>query len=188
MTAPDLLTPRPLGPARGPPTPRRRSPRAWTALSIEAQSQVAGGRHGRHFGCLYAVARSRSSAGLPRRDLKATRRRDTAAHPDEAQTPRSFRLRIWAQRHRQPVHALRAARGMALRQGDRPPCRRELRQRPQGSSRRPLRRRQDHCPSITISASTARLHSMRPFPPTEPDASSSASNGTVSQSTEAGST
>jgi hypothetical protein len=55
----------------------------------EGQQRVRS-RHGRRAGSLYAAARSRLSAGLPRRDLKATDRRDARAHRDETGRPARF--------------------------------------------------------------------------------------------------
>ena len=111
-----------------------------------------------------------------------------AADPDESGTPGPFRLRIRAQRHRQSLHDVRAARRLAPCQSHGSPHRRGLRSRLERLGRYPLR----HTPrpsfwSRTISTSTARLHSTKLFRPPKPGGWSSASNGTTLQSTAAGS-
>src|SRR5271157_707408 len=86
----------------------------------------------------------RLPAGVPGRDLEATHCRDAHANPDETRTCSPHRLRVRAQRYRQPVHAVRAARRLAPRRGDGPPHRRRLRSRLERSGRSPLPARQDH--------------------------------------------
>src|SRR5258708_5153559 len=72
---------------------------------------------------LHAAAGSRSSAGLPGRDLKAVPRRDAGADPNEGGAPGPLRLRIRAKWDRQPLLAVRAARRLAPRQSHRSPHR-----------------------------------------------------------------
>ena len=108
--------------------------------------------------------------------------------PMKAGTAGPFRLRVRAQRHRQPLHDVCSARRLAPCQGHRSPYRHGLRSRLERLGRYPLR----HTPkpsfwSRTISTSTARLHSTKPFQPPKPGGWSSASNGTTLQSTAAGS-
>ena len=55
---------------------------------------------------------------MPRRDLEATHRRDPPADPDEAWTGGPYRLRIRAQRHRQPIIRLAIVDGLDV-QGSR---------------------------------------------------------------------
>ena len=78
----------------------------------EGQQLVRSG-HGRRAGRLHAATRSRSSAGLCGRDLKATHCRNAGADPDETGAPGSFRLRIRAQRDRQPLHDVCSTRRLA---------------------------------------------------------------------------
>jgi hypothetical protein len=54
-------------------------------------------------GRLHAAARSRLPAGVPGRDLKATAGGNAGADPDETGTSGPLRLRVRAQRHRQPL-------------------------------------------------------------------------------------
>src|SRR5437660_4721772 len=152
----------------------------------EGQQRVRS-RYGRRAGRLHAATRRRLSAGLPRRDLEATHCRNARADPDESGTPGPFRLRVRAQWHRQSLHDVCSARRLAPRQGHRSPYRGGLRSRLERLGRHPLRARQHHRWSRTISASTARLHSTKPFRPSKPGAWSSASNGTTLQNTAAGS-
>src|SRR5216684_1715351 len=112
--------------------------------SAEGQYRVRS-RHGGRAGRLHATARSRSSAGVPGREFKATPRGDARADPDEAGTPGALRLRVRAQRHRQPLHDVCTARRLAPRQSHRSPYRRGLRSRLERTGRSPLRQRQDHC-------------------------------------------
>src|SRR5256884_1565143 len=151
----------------------------------EGQQRVHS-RYGRRAGRLHAATRRRLSAGLPRRDLEATRCRNARADSDESATPGPFRLRVRAQWHRQSLHDVCSARRLAPRQGHRSPYRGGLRSRLERLGRHPLRARQEFW-SRTISASTARLHSTKPFRPSKPGAWSSASNGTTLQNTAAGS-
>ena len=73
------------------------------------------------------------------------------------------RLRIRAQRHRQSVHAVRAARRLAARRRDRPPHRRRLSPTSQGFGRSHASQRpRSSCSSRTTSTSTARRRSTRP--------------------------
>src|SRR6202040_2316225 len=69
----------------------------------EGQQRVRSG-HGRRAGRVHAAPRSRLPAGLPGRDLKATPCRNARANPDESGTPGPLRLRVRAQRDRQPLH------------------------------------------------------------------------------------
>ena len=85
----------------------------------------------------------RLPAGVPGRDLEATHCRGAHAYPDVTRTCSPHRLRVRAQRHRQPVHAVRAARRLAPRRGE-APHRRRLRSRLERSGRSPLPARQDH--------------------------------------------
>src|ERR1700688_2929564 len=62
---------------------------ASTGSSAEGQQRVRS-RHGRRAGRLHAATRRRLSAGLPRRDLEATRCRDARADADESGTPGAF--------------------------------------------------------------------------------------------------
>src|SRR5580692_4932639 len=55
----------------------------------EGQQRVRS-RHGRRAGRLHAATRQRLSAGLPRRDLEATRCRDARTDADESGTPDPF--------------------------------------------------------------------------------------------------
>src|SRR5580704_17689378 len=55
----------------------------------EGQQRVCS-RHGRRAGRLHAATQQRLSAGLPRRDLEATRCRDARADADESGTPGAF--------------------------------------------------------------------------------------------------
>ena len=66
------------------------------------------------------------------------------ADPDETGTSGPLRLRVRAQRHRQPLHDVRAARGLAPHQNHRTPYRRGLRSRLERPGRCPFRQRQDH--------------------------------------------
>src|SRR6478672_9648032 len=104
----------------------------------------AGSSRRRPTGRLHSAAQCRLPAGVPGRDLEATHCRDAHANPDETRTCSPHRLRVRAQRHRQPVHAVRAARRLAPRRGDGPPHRRRLRSRLERSGRSPLPVRQDH--------------------------------------------
>src|SRR2546421_11502278 len=74
----------------------------------EGQQRVRSG-HGRRAGRLHAATRSRPSAGLFGRDLKATHCRDARADPYESRASGPLRLRVRAQRDRQPVHDVRTA-------------------------------------------------------------------------------
>src|SRR5712692_1457690 len=69
----------------------------------EGQQLVRSG-HGRRAGRLHAATRSRLSAGVSGRDLKATDCRNARADPYESRARGPFRLRVRAQRDRQPVH------------------------------------------------------------------------------------
>ena len=111
-----------------------------------------------------------------------------AADPDETGTPGPLRLRVRAQRHRQPLHDVCSARRLAPCQSHRSPHRRGLRPRPERSGRSSTSQtpRRSFW-SRTISTSTARRHSTKPFRPPKPGGWSSASNGITRQSTEAGS-
>src|SRR5260221_1252632 len=116
-----------------------------TAVVHPAESQQrVRSRDGRRAGRLHAATRSRLPAGLSGRDLKATPRGDARADPDETGAPGPLRLRVRAQRHRQPLHDVCTARRLASHQGHRSPCRRGLRSRPERPGRRPLLERQDH--------------------------------------------
>jgi hypothetical protein len=79
----------------------------------EGQQRVRSGDGRRAGCCVHATTRSRSSAGLCGRDLKATHCRNTRANPDESGTPGPFRLRVRAQRDRQPLHDVCSARRLA---------------------------------------------------------------------------
>ena len=108
--------------------------------------------------------------------------------PMKPRTPGPLRLRVRAQRHRQPVHDVCAARRLAPCQGHGSPHRRGLRSRLERSGRSSTSRTpRPSCWSRTISTSTARRHSTKPFRPPKPDGWSSASNGTTRQSTAVGS-
>jgi hypothetical protein len=67
---------------------------------------------------------------LPGREIKATHCRNPRAGTDEAGPPGASWLRVRAQWHRQSLHAVRPARGLAPRQGHRPPYGSRLRSRP----------------------------------------------------------
>src|ERR1700726_2392490 len=69
--------------------------------------------HGGRAGGLYGATRSRLPAGVPGRALQAVPCRDAPADPDEAGTPGPLRLRVRAQRHRQHLHDVCTARGLA---------------------------------------------------------------------------
>src|SRR5208283_1329356 len=71
-------------------------------------------RHGRRAGDLPEAARSRSSSGVLGRDLQAVDRRDARPDPAQARTTRSSRLRIPAQRRRQPVRMALHAKAWKL--------------------------------------------------------------------------
>src|SRR5262245_24865670 len=136
----------------GPVTARsgERSKKHSQTPSPTAMGHPAGGQqrvrssHGRRPGRLHAAARSRSSTGLSGRDIKATHCRHAPADPDEGGAPGSFRLRVRAQRDRQPLHDVCPARRLAPRQGHRSPHRGGLRSGLEGTGRYPLRQRQDH--------------------------------------------
>src|SRR5882762_513797 len=116
-----------------------------TAVGHPAESQQrVRSRDGRRAGRLHAATRSRLPAGLRGRDLKATSRRDARADPDETGAPGPLRLRVRAQRHRQPLHDVCSARRLAPRQSHGSPHRRGLRSRVERLGRRALRERQDH--------------------------------------------
>src|SRR5207247_2091852 len=70
----------------------------------EGQQLVRSG-HGRRAGRLHAATRSRPSAGLVGRDLKATHCRHPRADPYESRASGPLRLRVRAPRDRQPDHA-----------------------------------------------------------------------------------
>jgi hypothetical protein len=72
--------------------PQTPSPRTM-GHPAQGQQRVRG-RDGRRVGGVYASARSRSTPGLPGRDLEATHRRDARADPDEAGPPGPLRLRV----------------------------------------------------------------------------------------------
>ena len=55
-----------------------------------SRQQRVRSRHGRRAGRLHAATQQRLSAGLPRRDLEATRCRDARANADESGTPGPF--------------------------------------------------------------------------------------------------
>ena len=78
-------------------------------------------------------------AGLCGRDLKATDCRNTRADPDETGAPGSFRLRIRAQRDRQPLHDVCSARRLAPCQSHGSPHRCRLCSRLERVGRCPLR-------------------------------------------------
>src|SRR5271155_1167171 len=121
------------------------APSARTMGHPAQVQQRVRGRDGGRVGRLHAAARSRSPAGLPRRDLKATHRRDAPGDPDETGPPGPLRLRVRAQRRRQSLHDVRAARRLAPRQSNRSSHRRGLRSCLEGPRRCSLRRRQGHC-------------------------------------------
>src|SRR5882672_3059835 len=75
-----------------------------TAMGHPAQGQqrVRSG-DGRRAGRLYAATRSPLPAGLPGRDIQAADCRNPRADPDESGTSGAVRLRVRAQRHRQPL-------------------------------------------------------------------------------------
>src|SRR5216684_3459783 len=64
---------------------------------------------------------------------------------DETGAPGPLRLRVRAQRHRQPLHDVCTARRLAPHQSHRSPYRRGLRSRLERLGRCPLLERQDHC-------------------------------------------
>ena len=154
----------------------------------EGQQRIRSG-NGRRAGRLYAATRSRLSAGLSGRDLKATPCRNARADPDESGTPGPFRLRVRTQRDRQPLHDVCSARRLAPCQGHRSPYRRGVRSCLERAGRSSTSQTpRPSSSSRTISTSMPRRHSTKPFLPPKPGAWSSASNGTTPQSTAAGST
>src|SRR5882724_9075267 len=116
---------------------------AMLGHSAEGEQRVRSG-DGRCAGRVHAAARSRLPAGLPGRDLKATACRNTRADPDESGTLGPLRLRVRAQRHRQPLHDVCSARGLAPCQGHGSPHRRGLCARLERLGRYPLPSRSDN--------------------------------------------
>src|SRR5712672_3448896 len=80
----------------------------------------------------------------PIADSSGSSRRDARADPDETGAAGPLRLRVRAQRHRQPLHDVCSARRLAPRQSHGSPHRCGLRSRLERLGRRALRERQDH--------------------------------------------
>jgi DDE superfamily endonuclease len=92
----------------------------WFAKRCE-QGRLGGAACRRPLGERAAATRRPPPVGVPGRDLKATPRRNAGADPDETGTPGPLRLRVRAQRYRQPLHDVCTARRLAPRQGHRSP-------------------------------------------------------------------
>ena len=131
---------------------------------------------------VYTRPRDADHPLCPGRDLKATARRNAPADPDEAGTPGPLRLRVPAQRHRQPLHVFAPLEGWRhVKVTDRHTA---------VDYAHVLKDLADvHSPtpgpllwSRTISTSTARHHSTKHFRPPKPGGWSSALNGTTPQS------
>src|SRR6516164_3767741 len=105
--------------------------------SAEGEQRVRSG-DGRRTGGVHTAARSRLPSGLSERDLKATPCRNARADPNESGTPGPLRLRVRTQRHRQSIHDVCPARGLAPCHGYGSPHRRGLCARLKRSGRYPL--------------------------------------------------
>ncbi len=95
-------------------------------------------RHGGRPEDLQPRVRRRHGPGRHGRDPGAADGGDEDAAADAARAAGRIRLRARAQRHREPVHGVRAAGGVAPREGHRPPQEAGLRKAARRHRRRPL--------------------------------------------------
>jgi len=94
------------------------APQGILGHPTESQRRVRS-RHGGRAGGIYPPARSGPTARVLGRNIQATRGGNANTATRSARTTSPLRLRIRAQWHRQPVHAIRPTRKLATRQGHR---------------------------------------------------------------------